>query len=307
MHWLFLILLAALWAPSFLIIKIGLRGIPPLTLAAGRVAIAALLLYGVIRLRGDRLPRSREFWKKFLTMGLLANALPFSLLMIGESKASSALAAIFNGFTPVATALIAHFAIAEERLNGRTLTGVVFGFGGILLLFVPTMQEGIAGNDLFIGLLCFTGVAIGYGFSIVYSRVALRGYPGFVGPTAQLLCASLLLVPFSAVIEWKTLSLPNAESLGALLWLAVIATAVAYIVYYYLLEIAGATFLSLVAFLLPPIGAILGVVFLDEKLGWNAVVGCGLILLGVGFVRNVSGKDREKAFLKDRNQMESID
>ena len=291
MHWFLLILLALLWGPSFLIIKIGLREIPPLTLAAGRVLIAALLLYGVMRLRRNRFPRSLEFWRKFFVMGFLANALPFSLLMIGETKAPSALAAIFNGFTPVATVIIAHFVIAEERFNRRTLVGVFFGFAGILLLFLPTLSLGTTANDLLIGLLCFMGMAIGYGFSIVYSRVALRGYPGFVGPTAQLLSASVLLLPLSLVFEWEALVLPGIESLSALLWLAVIATAIAYIVYYRLLEIAGATFLSLVTLLLPPIGAILGVVFLDEQLGWEAVLGCGLILLGVGFVRNVSGKE----------------
>ena len=293
MHWILLITLALLWGPSFLVIKIGLREIPPLTLAAGRVVIAALLLYVFMRMRGNRFPRTFDFWKRFTIMGLLANAIPFSFLMIGETLASSALAAIFNGFTPVATAIIAHFSIAEERLSGRTLIGVVLGFGGIVFLFIPTLGEGIEGNNLLAGLLCFAGMAISYGFSMVYSRVALRGYPQFVGPAAQLLAAAMPLLPFALSIERERLSVPGIEGLGALLWLAVIATAIAYVVYYRMLEIAGATFLSLVTFLLPPIGAILGVAFLDERLGWNAIVACALILFGVGFVRNVSGKSEE--------------
>ena len=287
MHWLLFFLLTLLWGPSFLVIKIGLNGFPPLTLAAGRVTIAAVLLYVFMRISGDRFPRDRGFWKKFMIMGLLANAIPFSLLMIGESLSTSALAAIFNGFTPVATAIIAHAVIPEERLNGLTLTGVIAGFGGILLLFLPSLLgQGVQGEDILPGSLAFTGMAVSYGASMVYSRRALRGYPRFVGPTAQLLCATIALLPVALIIEWNSLRIPDAESIGALLWLAVIATAIAYIVYYRLLELTGATFLSLVTFLLPPFGAILGVLFLDETLGWNAIAGCGLILLGTGFVRN---------------------
>ncbi|MGE3800215.1 MAG: DMT family transporter [Candidatus Kapaibacterium sp.] len=291
MHWILLFLMALLWGPSFLAIKYGLRDIPPLSLAAGRVVIATLLLYGIMRMKGNRFPRTFEFWKKFTIMGFLANALPFSLLMIGETKAPSALAAIFNGFTPVATAIIAHVVIAEERLTAKTFFGVVLGFAGILLLFVPSLSEGFAGNDRLIGLICFGVMAISYGFSITYSRVALRGYPGFVGPTAQLLTAGVLLLPAALIFEWDQIVLPGIKSLGALIWLAVIATAIAYVVYYRMLEIAGATFLSLVTFMLPPIGAILGVLFLDEHLSWYAIVGCLLILGGVGFVRNVKGKE----------------
>lgn len=290
MHWILLITLALLWGPSFLIIKIGLKEIPPLTLAAGRVGIAAVVVYGLMRLKGNTFPRSFQFWKRFAIMGLLSNALPFALLMIGETKAPSAIAAIFTGFTPVATALIAHFTIDEERLSRKTLIGILLGFAGILLLFIPAIEEGIEGNELLIGMLCFTVIAISYGFSMVYSRVALRGHPEFVGPAAQMIAATVFLLPVSLAAEWNEITLPGIESLGAVIWLGVIATAIAYIVYYRLLEIAGATFLSLVTFLLPPLGVAFGVVFLDEHLGWNVLLGCAVILFGVRFVQNVGGK-----------------
>ena len=284
-QWLLLATLAALWGPSFLVIKIGLRDIPPITLAAGRVAIAGLLLYGLVRALGDRMPRDRDFWRKFTIMGILANVVPFSLLMIGETLAPSAIAAIFNGLVPLVTAVIAHLVIPEERLNRRSGLGLLAGLVGILLIFLPTLADGLAGNDLLLGLLAFTGMAIGYGVSVVYSRTQLRGHPRFVGPTAQLLSASLFLIPIALAFEWDRLHIPDLESSLALVWLAVIATAAAYIVYYRLVEIAGATFLSLVTFLLPPIGLVLGVIFLDEVVGWEAVVGCGLILAGVGASR----------------------
>lgn len=292
-HWFLLLLLAALWSPSFLAIKIGLQDIPPLSLAAARLAIASLLTYGLMRWKGNSLPNTLEFWKKFAVMGLFANALPFALLMIGETLASSALAAIVSGFTPVGTAVIAHFAIEGERLSGRTLIGITMGFIGIGVLFLPALlsQSGSQhdGSNVVLGLIAFAVMAISYSVAGVYGRKTLRGYPQFVGPTAQLFTATLLLLPFVLIFERNQLQVPALPSLGAALWLGVIATGFAYVVYYRLLEVSSATFLSLVTFLLPPFGALIGVIFLDEHLAWNAVAGCTLILGGAGFVRNTGG------------------
>ena len=284
-QWVLLGILALLWGPSFLVIKIGLQDIPPITLAAARVVLAALLLYGMVRLSGARMPGDLGFWRRFAVMGIIANVVPFSLLMLGETLAPSSIAAIFNGFSPLVTVIVAHLVIPEEQMTRRTVGGMVAGFGGILLLFMPTLMEGLEGNDVLLGMLAFTGMAIGYGVSVVYSRVKLRGRPRYVGPTAQLASASLFLMPIALLAEGSQIVVPGTDSALALLWLAVVATALAYIVYYALLEIAGATFVSLVTFLIPPIGVLLGVLLLDETLEWNALVGCGLILAGVGFVR----------------------
>lgn len=289
-HWLLLVLLALLWGPSFMVIKIGLHDIPPLSLAAGRIVIAAVFLYVLMRAGGERFPREKGFWRKFLIMGFFANSFPFALLMYGETQTSSALASIFNGFTPVATALIANFVIDDEKLTGRTLWGVLTGFGGIFLLFLPAFTDVASESTSLPGLIAFTLIAVSYAISMVYARRALRGYPRFVGPAAQMVAASILLAPVALVAEWKALQVPGPSSLAALLWLGIIATGVAYLVYYRLLEISGATFISLVTFLLPPIGVLLGVLVLEESVEWNALVGCGLILLGVGFVQNKPGK-----------------
>lgn len=280
-----LALLALLWGPSFYVIKVGLRGIPPISLAAGRVAIAGVLLYGFVRLRGGRMPSDPIFWRKFAVMGILANVIPFSLLMIGETLATSALAAIFNGFVPIVTAVTAHLVIPDEKMNLRSSIALLTGFGGILLIFLPTLSEGLSGNDTLLGMLAFTGMSIGYGVSVVYSRTQLRGYPAYVGPTAQLLSASLFLIPIALAFEFDALVMPDLESTVALVWLAVVATALAYVVYYRLVDIAGATFVSLVTFLLPPLGVLFGVLLLDEAVGLGSIIGCALILVGVGLVR----------------------
>lgn len=273
-----------------MVIKIGLKDIPPLSLAAGRIVIAAIFVYGLMRIGGGRFPREKGFWRKFFTMGFLANSLPFALLMYGETQTSSALASIFNGFTPVATALIANFVIADEKLTGRTLWGVLTGFGGIFCLFLPAFANVSGQSTSLPGLIAFTVIAVSYAASMVYARYALRGYPRFVGPAAQLVGASVLLAPVALIVDWHALKVPALPSIGALFWLGIVATALAYVVYYRLLEIAGATFLSLVTFLLPPIGVILGLLVLKESIAWNAIAGCALILLGVGFVQNKPGK-----------------
>lgn len=291
-----LIVLALLWAPSFLVIKVGLdmeggRGIPPLMLAAGRVVIAAVLLVAMARLGGERFPRTWDFWRRFAIMGFLANALPFAMLMWGETIATSALAAIFNGFTPVVTTVLAHFTIAEERMTGRTLVGMLLGVGGLLCLFLPSLfaDDAGGGGDPILGMIAFLVMAISYGFSTVYSRKALRGYPRYVGPAAQLSTAALMLLPFAVALEWDDLVTPSPIAIGALLWLSIVATALAYVVYYRMLEIAGATYLSLVTFLVPTGGVLLGVIVLDESLEWNALLGCAMVLLGVAFVREREG------------------
>jgi len=284
-RWVLLGTLAMLWGPSFYVIKEGLVGIPPLTLAAGRVTLAAVLLYGMVRISGSRMPTDLPFWKRFAVMGIIANVIPFSCLMIGETLAPSAIAAIFNGLAPLITAVVAHLVIPEERMTRSTLVGMIIGFGGVLLLFLPTAMQGFEGNDVLLGMLAFIGMSLGYGVSVVYSRTKLRGRPRYVAPTAQLAAASFFLIPIALVAEGERLAYPGLEPILALIWLAVVATALAYVVYYALLEIAGATFLSLVTFLLPPIGILLGLVFLDEQIEWTSLLGCGMILSGVGFVR----------------------
>lgn len=284
-RWVLLGTLAMLWGPSFYVIKEGLVGIPPLSLAAGRVTLAAILLYGMVRLSGSRMPTDLPFWRRFAVMGIIANVIPFSCLMIGETLAPSAIAAIFNGLAPLITAVVAHLVIPEERMTRRTLAGMIVGFGGVLLLFLPTAMQGLEGNDVLLGMLAFTGMSLGYGVSVVYSRTKLRGRPRYVAPTAQLAAASFFLIPIALIAEGERLTNPGLEPILALIWLAVVATALAYIVYYALLEIAGATFLSLVTFLLPPIGILLGLIFLDEQIEWTSLVGCAMILSGVGFIR----------------------
>ncbi|MDX1523491.1 MAG: DMT family transporter [Anaerolineae bacterium] len=281
-----LIFLAALWGPSFLFIKVAVHDIPPLTLVVGRVGIAALLLYGVMRMQGRRLPKFGTVWKHFAVMALVQNAFPFALFNWGEQYIDSALAAILNGTTPLFTIILAHFFVADDRLTVGKALGVIIGFGGLVALIGPSLVGGVQATTL--GLMAVVLASSSYGVALVYSRLNLRGLPPLVAPTAQLGLAALYMLPLSLIVERPfALPLPSLQAMLSLLALAALGTALAFVVYYRLIELADATSLSTVTYMVPVFGVILGVVVLNEQLSWNAYLGCALILLGVMTVNGV--------------------
>jgi drug/metabolite transporter (DMT)-like permease len=280
-NWLLLLFLAALWSPSFLLIKIGLEDFPPLTLATTRVLVAAVILYAVLRARGQEFPRRWSIWRKFLVMGFFSNAFPFAMFSLGELYADSGLAAILNGTTPIFTVVLAHLFIGDERLTPQKVSGVLLGFGGILFLFLPELRRGFQGQNVVLGLTAFTLAAASYGVAMVYVRRNLRGLPPLVAPTTQLTVAAAYLLPVALLLERPFDLSPGLPAISAVLALAVFGTAMAFVVYYQLVERVSATFLSLVTYILPPIGLLLGAVFLAERPGRNAVVGCLFIIFGL--------------------------
>ncbi len=252
---LLLLALASMWGPSFLFIKIAVDSYPPLTLVAVRLSSAAILLYLLLRLRGQQLPRDRATWGRFVFMGFFANALPFTLFSIGEQFADSGAAAILNGTTPIFTMIFAHWLIAEERLSIQRILGVAVGFLGVLLIFLEEFQALVAGAGLHssfetLGLLMFIGAACCYGISITYGRKYLRGLPPLVGPSSQLIAASILMIPIAFLVERPSDLAPTWQATTSLLILGFWGTALAYLVFYQLVETASATYLSMVTYLL---------------------------------------------------------
>ena len=282
--WLFV--LAALWGPSFLFIKIAVHEIPPLTMVVGRVGIAALILIIILRLQGRRLPKLGPVWIHFAVMGLVQNALPFTLFNWGEQYIDSALAAISNGATPLFTILFAHIFVSDDRITPGKMVGVLVGFGGLIVLIAPSLTGGMEATSW--GLIAVVVASISYGVAMVYSRLNLRGMPPLVAPTAQLTVATLYMIPLSLLIERPyTLPMPSLAAAGSLFVLAAFGTALAFVIYYRLIEQANASFVSMVTYVIPVFGVFLGVVVLNETLTWNAYVGCALILAGVMVVNGV--------------------
>jgi drug/metabolite transporter (DMT)-like permease len=281
-----LLLLATLWGPSFLFIKVAVQDILPLSLALGRVAIGAIVLLGVLRWHKKSLPRDRGVWKALAIVALLHNALPFVLFGWGEQYIDSALASILNGTTPLFTIILAHFLVAGDRLTPTKIGGVLVGFVGLLGLTLPTLQDGVQGTTL--GILAVAAASASYGLAIIYTRNNLRGLPPLVAPASQLSLATLYLFPLAMLFDkpWQ-LPQPSSAALASLLALGIMGTGLAFIVYYRLLETAEPTYISMVTYVIPIFGVLLGVLVLGEQLSWYSLAGFILILLGVMIVNGL--------------------
>jgi drug/metabolite transporter (DMT)-like permease len=284
-NFLLLLMLASLWGPSFLFIKVAVAEIPPFTLVLARVGIAALFLYTLLRLNKRALPAPGRVWLHLAIVALFHNALPFALLSWGEQRIDSALASIINGMTPIFTILIAHLLTSDDRLSPTKVGGVMLGMAGMVLLVAPSLLDGVQATTL--GLLAVVFVSASYGLALVYSRQKLRGLPPLVAPTSQMLLATLYLLPLSLLFDRPfSLPAPSLAAAGSILALALLTT-IAFIVYYRLVQTADASYASMVTYLAPIFGVLLGVMVLGERLAWNAFVAFALILLGVMVVNGV--------------------
>ncbi|MCB9443604.1 MAG: DMT family transporter [Ardenticatenaceae bacterium] len=236
-------------------------------------------------------------------MGFFAHALPFVLFSWGELHVDSALASILNGTTPLFTVILAHFLVADDRMTPLKLAGTLLGLVGMVVLVAPSLLGGVQAETW--GLLGMTVAAVCYAITIIYSREHLRGLPPLVAPTAQLMMAAIFLLPVSLVVDKPyTLALPGWPALGGLLGLSLWGTAVAFAVYYHILEKLSATELSMVTYLIPIFGIALGVIVLDEQLTWNIYLGFAFILLGV---MTVNGLFRlRRPLLKQQATVQSL-
>lgn len=275
------ILLACLWGPSYLFIKLAVQEIPPLTIQIGRIGFAAVILGAVVWFRSIALPRDGRTWLLLTVMGCIGSAIPFSMFAIGEQYIDSALAAVINGVVPAIAAIMAHCFIEEEALTRRKVAGVLVGLSGFLLLLAPTVLDGTIEGDT-VGIVCIFIACLSYGSSMVFARKYLSNLPPLVAPAGQLLTATLYIVPLALVMENPlALPMPGPVAIGSILFLSVMGTACAFVVYYNIIQTAGATAVSSVAYLLPVIGALLGMVVRGEVLGTTSWLSFGVILVGM--------------------------
>ena len=279
-EWAMLLALSLLWGSSFFLIEIVISELPILTIVALRVVLAALALWMFAFAVGLRFPRTSEAWRAFLVMGLLNNAVPFSLIVWGQTHIASGLAAILNATTPLFTVIVAGIFLADERTTPMKILGTVVGFVGVVLMIGPKALHGL-GVDV-LAQIAILGAAISYAFAGVFGRRfrTLRIHP-VVTAAGQVTASSMVLVPLALYLDRPLgVPLPGGATVAAILSLALLSTAVAYILYFRILATAGATNLLLVAFLIPASAIILGALFLGEAL--EGIHFFGLALIGVG-------------------------
>jgi drug/metabolite transporter (DMT)-like permease len=280
--WTMLVSLAALWGGSFFFSKVALAELPPFTVVLGRVALAALALACVVWGRGLRLPRTAAAWGAFLVMALLNNMLPFSLIFYGQTQIASGLAAILNATTPLFAVLLAHVLTPDERLTTNRLGGVLLGLVGVIVMIGPDVLAGL-GLHL-IAQLAVLGAALSYALAGIYGRCFAGQHP-LVTATGQLTASAAVMLPVALLADhpW-TLVLPSLQTLGAMAGLALLSTAVAYVLYFRILAAAGATNLLLVTFLIPASALLLGMAVLGERLDARHFGGMALIGLGLAAI-----------------------
>ena len=279
--WGLLVALGTIWGGSYFFAKVALAELPPLTIVLGRVGFAALALGAVLPLLGQGMPRNRESWRAFAVMAALNNVVPMSLLVWGQSHIASGLASILNATTPFFTVIVAHFLTSDERLTLAKLLGVALGLTGAVVIVGPDVAQGF-GRDVWGELACL-GAPISYAFAGIYGRRFKRmGLTPLATATGQVTAATLLLLPLVLAVDhpWS-LALPSAGTWGAVLGIALLCTAVAYILYFRILASAGATNLLLVTFLIPVSAILLGALFLHERLAPRHFLGMALIGLAL--------------------------
>lgn len=283
-EWAMLLTLSVLWGGSFLFIGILVKVWPPLTIVTARVAVAAIALWLIVRLSGQPVPRSGKVWLAFFGMGLLNNVIPFTLIVWGQTHIPVGLAAIFNATTPLFGVLIAHVLTADEKLTANRLAGVLIGVFGVAVMIGPSVFSHISG-DLW-GELAVMLAALSYAFAGLFGRrFKAMGLPPLLPAAGQVTAATVMLLPITLLVDapW-TLPAPNVETVAALLGLALLSTAVGYVLFFRILASAGATNIMLVTILIPPSAILLGALVLGDQVAPRHLLGMVLIALGLAAI-----------------------
>ncbi len=281
LDWVLLTGLSILWGGSFLFGKMALGSFPPFTIVAGRVGLASLTLAVILRLMGTALPRGWALWRALYGMGLLNNAIPFSLIIWGQTQLGAGLASIINAMTPLFTVVVAHGLTRDEKLNTGKMIGVSLGIIGVAVLVNPDSKDGHP-----LALMSCLGAAISYGFASVWGRrfrqMAITPIQTAFG---QVTASASMMIPLALWLDhpWL-LEQPTHAAIVSLLVLGICCTGFAYILFFQVLARAGATAASLVTFMIPPSAIAMGVLVLGESLDTAQLIGTGLIGAGLAAV-----------------------
>ena len=277
--WFLLILLSSIWGGSFLCNRIALAEVPVFTMVALRVGLAALALWLVLALRGVRPPRDLRLWGKFFIMGLFNNALPFSLIIWAQHRIDSGLAGILNASTALFTVLVAALLLADERLTLRKGTGVMLGLIGVTIAIGPAALTNLNLGSL--SQLAILGSSLSYACIAVYSRGAMKGVPPLVAAAGMMTGASVIMIPAALITEGVPSFDWSLPVWAAVLWLALGASALAFVLLYRTLALVGAGNMSLTTLMAAPIAILLGWAVYGEALAPRVFAGFFVLVAGL--------------------------
>ena len=289
-EWLIFLALGFMWGSSYLFIKLAVDSFGTFTLVALRLLIGAATLWIVLRASRTPLPRERRIYGHLIVMAVINIVLPFSLITWAEQSVDSALAAILNSSVPLFVIVIAPMFLPEEPIRVNGIVGLAVGFIGILVIVSPGLV-GATGNIA--GELALLGSSLTYAIGNVYNRRNVRGLPPLIPAVFQVTFALVIVGLLALVFErpWETAT-PDLQAWFSVAWLGILGSAVAYLLYFRLLGRWGATRTSLVAYLLPVVGIVLGFIVLQEPIDGTLILGTALVIGGVALVNGRWGRRR---------------
>jgi drug/metabolite transporter (DMT)-like permease len=274
--------LVIFWSLAFVLLKVAVASIPPATATFARLAVAAPLLWIIMRMMGNQLSWDLKHWRYFLMLGFIANTLPFLLVLRGMRHIDSGLGAMLMGTMPVATVILAHFfSSQDEKLNTRKLLGVVIGFGAILLLVGPAVFSGLGKHV--IAELSVIGGACCFAVAAVVTRRA----PKLAITTLSagvMTAAALTALPIALILDWPFASTPTTQAYWAIVWLGVFPTGLATLLYFFVVLHAGTGFFAMSNYLVPVAGVFWGALLLNEQPNWQSGLALFMILAGIWLV-----------------------
>jgi len=287
-HYLALLFLALLWSSSFLVIKIAVVTIPPLTLTAIRLFVAMVFLWTILIIRGEPLPQSGKAWLMCFLVGFFGNVLPFSLISWGEEVVESGLTAILMAMMPLSTVVLAHFFTVGDRITTRRMLGIAIGFLGVIILVGPSVFGGL-GNDA-LRQIAIASAGLSYGLTTVIARNMPAS--SVLGRSVAIMIAGFVqLLPFALWYEHPWTLQPTGQAVLFAIHLGIMPTAVASLIYLQLIAARGASFMAYINYLIPILGVIWGAVILGEAITLQVVAALAAILTGL-FVANSRARKR---------------
>ncbi len=278
-----LIILSLIWGASFALIKIAVATIPPVTLAAARIALAAVVFMVLQSILRQPFTADLRRWGQFLMVGILGNGIPFVLIGYGEISIDSGIAAILIGVMPVFTVIFATLTGVERGLTWRRSLGLGCGFAGLVVLVGPASLFRLEGDGL--AYLALIAAAASYAATGVYARHLFRTIPMMSLATGSMIASTGLMVPLALMLDQPWTLDPTKAAMAATFSLGVLSTGLAALIYFRLLISAGPIFASTINYLIPAIGVVLGVVWLGERLALGELAAFAMIVAGIALAR----------------------
>ncbi|MEE2674386.1 MAG: EamA family transporter [Myxococcota bacterium] len=288
--WARLLGLVVIWGTAFLFIDLSVETIPPATLVTARVGIAAIVLLIAVRFRGLALPGPGALWLRFLLLACVGNAIPFFAISWGQQRVSSGLAGILMAVMPLTTLLLAHFFLPGQHMTRRRTTGFVMGFAGVVVLTGPDTLSLLGGaqSDIVFQLAVLMG-ALCYATNSILAERMVTTQP-LVSAACVMLMASLVILPVSLWVDRPWQLAPSPLSLVSVVWLGLVPTGAATVLYFRIVSSAGSTFLSLMNYLIPGVALATGIVLGGESFEWHILAALALILAGLFTSQTVATK-----------------